>query len=442
MKDGAGLLLSEASYVYDVNNQRIAKVVDGDGAGVGVATTERFVYDGNQIALTFDGAGSQRERFLYGPTVDQVIAQEGSGGLVRWALADQLGTVRDVVDGNGVVVNHLVYDSFGNIESESNGAVDFRFGYTGREFDEESGQYYYRARYYDAGVGRFLSEDPISFKGGDANLYRYVGNSSIVAVDPSGLLGRVTSQKRLLTLSNSARYLDDGRSQYVDTPGDSNSPLLRIPLELGRNVWGVPSGFNYSRNSGSQPDLMGSSITSDITEAHIEYIPGTAGQPAGPRPRTIPPWGGKYDGGARRDANGHIIGHLLGGTSRNKFNFFSQNSSVNSGVFRVFEGDVNKYLDVLGRKYDAEMEEYSKPAPADFCNLPPKIPYLDMSVELGFNSVTATMFNGDYPFKKTSSSPFRPFYVRAKAVFSDKRVIAGDFTNNPQISSRSPNSKL
>jgi hypothetical protein len=55
MKDGAGLLLSEASYGYDVNNQRIAKVVDGDGAGVGVATTERFVYDGNQIALMFDG---------------------------------------------------------------------------------------------------------------------------------------------------------------------------------------------------------------------------------------------------------------------------------------------------------------------------------------------------------------------------------------------------
>jgi RHS repeat-associated protein len=250
MKDGAGLLLSEASYVYDVNNQRIAKVVDGDGAGVGVATTERFVYDGNQIALTFDGAGSQRERFLYGPTVDQVIAQEGPGGLVRWALADQLGSVRDVVDGNGAVVNHLVYDSFGTIESESNGAVDFRFGYTGREFDAESGQYYYRARYYDAGVGRFLSEDPISFKGGDANLYRYVGNSSIVAVDPSGLLGRVTSQKRLLTLSNSARYLDDGRSQYVDTPGNSNSSLFSIPLSIGRYAWAyIPQVAKTANNS-------------------------------------------------------------------------------------------------------------------------------------------------------------------------------------------------
>jgi RHS repeat-associated protein len=97
-----------------------------------------------------------------------------------------LGSVRDVVDGNGAVVNHLVYDSFGNIESESNGAIDFRFGYTGREFDAESGQYYYRARYYDAGVGRFLSEDPISFSGGDANLYRYVSNGSPNLIDPDG----------------------------------------------------------------------------------------------------------------------------------------------------------------------------------------------------------------------------------------------------------------
>jgi hypothetical protein len=65
-----------------------------------------------------------------------------------------------------------------------------------------------------------------------------------------------------------------------------------------------------------------------------------------------------------------------------------------------------------------------------------------MSVELGFNRVTATIFNGDYPFKKTSSLPFRPFYVRAKAVFSDKHMMADDFTNNPEIISRSPNSKL
>ncbi|MGB7415978.1 MAG: RHS repeat-associated core domain-containing protein, partial [Thermosynechococcaceae cyanobacterium] len=89
-------------------------------------------------------------------------------------------------DGN--VLNHISYDSFGNVTGETNPDVDFRFSYTGREFDEETGQYYYRARYFDSGVGRFLSEDTIGFGGGDANLYRYVSNSPVNYTDPSGLM--------------------------------------------------------------------------------------------------------------------------------------------------------------------------------------------------------------------------------------------------------------
>jgi|SRR5215469_7767338 len=52
-----------------------------------------------------------------------------------------------------------------------------------------SGRSYYRARYYDAQTGRFFSEDPIKFFGGDVNLYRYVWNQSIRLRDPRGLWG-------------------------------------------------------------------------------------------------------------------------------------------------------------------------------------------------------------------------------------------------------------
>jgi RHS repeat-associated protein len=52
--------------------------------------------------------------------------------------------------------------------------------------DQETGLYYYRARYYDSSIGRFVSEDPIGFDGRDANLYRYVGNSPVNYIDPSG----------------------------------------------------------------------------------------------------------------------------------------------------------------------------------------------------------------------------------------------------------------
>ncbi|HHK41130.1 MAG TPA: RHS repeat-associated core domain-containing protein, partial [Planctomycetaceae bacterium] len=73
------------------------------------------------------------------------------------------------------------------VGDETDAAVDATFGFTGRERDEESDLYYYRARYYDPALGRFLSEDPLGFEAGDANLTRYVGNDPVGKVDPSGL---------------------------------------------------------------------------------------------------------------------------------------------------------------------------------------------------------------------------------------------------------------
>jgi RHS repeat-associated protein len=177
-KDASGVVTKTISYTYDVNDRRIGKSIDG-------VVTERYVYDGNNIALVFDGAGNQTHRYLYGTGVDQILADE-RGGSVVWALADNLGTVRDVVDGGGVVLNHVTYDSFGRVISQTNPAVEFRYGYTGREQDSETGLDYYRARYYDSAVGRFISEDPLRFGAGDPNLTRYVGNSPTNFVDPSG----------------------------------------------------------------------------------------------------------------------------------------------------------------------------------------------------------------------------------------------------------------
>jgi RHS repeat-associated protein len=108
---------------------------------------------------------------------------------VRWMLSDHQGTVRDVTNNSGVIQKHLRYDSFGIITSQTSPAISTRFNYTGRELEAETGLYFYRARYYDPGVGRFLSEDAIGFQGGDVNLYRYVGNNPVNAVDPLGYKG-------------------------------------------------------------------------------------------------------------------------------------------------------------------------------------------------------------------------------------------------------------
>jgi RHS repeat-associated protein len=182
-KASGGSVIKAVEYTYDVYDRRIAKSVDGDGSGPNTATQERFVYDGDDIALVFDGAGNQTSRYLHGPEVDQVLAEETAAGM-RWALADHQGSVRDVTGSQGTVLNHLTYDSYGQVTGETHPEVDFRFGYTGRERDEETGLDYYRARYFDPAPGTFVSEDPLGFGAGDANVYRYVSNSPTNYVDP------------------------------------------------------------------------------------------------------------------------------------------------------------------------------------------------------------------------------------------------------------------
>jgi RHS repeat-associated protein len=87
------------------------------------------------------------------------------------------------------VQKHIRYHSFGRIIQQT-GTLSNRFWYTGREWDGEIGLYFYRARYYDPLVGRFIGEDPIGFGAGDINLYRYVGNQPINFIDSFGLQSR------------------------------------------------------------------------------------------------------------------------------------------------------------------------------------------------------------------------------------------------------------
>jgi RHS repeat-associated protein len=101
--------------------------------------------------------------------------------------ADGLGSVTKLTDQAGHVVHSYQYDAWGNIEAETGAPVDgVQYAFTGREWDPETGLYYYRARYLDPKVGRFISEDPIGF-GEGTNFYAYVGGNPSTYRDPSGL---------------------------------------------------------------------------------------------------------------------------------------------------------------------------------------------------------------------------------------------------------------
>ena len=89
------------------------------------------------------------------------------------------------MNNSGTVIDHTTYDSFGN-PTDSNPSAGDRYKFTGQEYDSVTGQYDYRARCYDAAIGRFTTQDPTGFGGGDPNLYRYCGNQPTDVTDPAG----------------------------------------------------------------------------------------------------------------------------------------------------------------------------------------------------------------------------------------------------------------
>jgi len=137
----------------------------------------------------------RRDETLVSFLQNQIEAEEavkgGADEMVQWTLTDHLNTVRDIAKYNSqtdttTVVNHLVYDAFGKLRSETNPAVDSLFLFTGRPFDQDSQLQNNLNRWYDARVGRWLSEDPVGFAAGGMNLYRYVENQALTKTDPSG----------------------------------------------------------------------------------------------------------------------------------------------------------------------------------------------------------------------------------------------------------------
>jgi len=172
-----GTLLEVVGYTYDALNRRISTTVGG--------VTTATLYDGENAWADFDGSGNLLNHYLFGEGDDQLLARSRSGN-TDWYLTDRLGTIHDIAGTAGVVNNHYQYGSFGDLLAETNSVQSDRYRFTGREYDDTSGLYYYRARYYDATLGRFISEDPAGFDAGDFNLYRYVGNAPQNATDPSG----------------------------------------------------------------------------------------------------------------------------------------------------------------------------------------------------------------------------------------------------------------
>jgi RHS repeat-associated protein len=145
-----------------------------------------YVHDGVHVIAEYDGEGELRKEYVYSDNIDEVLnIKDGTENF--FPHQDGLNSVVAVTDADGERVASYNYEAFGTIK-DATGALDNPITYTGRWLESESEDYFYRARYYDINVGRFLKRDPIVFGSKDYNFYRYVGNGSINNRDPIGFI--------------------------------------------------------------------------------------------------------------------------------------------------------------------------------------------------------------------------------------------------------------
>jgi RHS repeat-associated protein len=241
-----GAVTGEVVHTYDVFDRWISREVDADGDGPQSSETMRFFYDGSQIVLQTDTTGIVAHRYLWGPSVDQVLADEDANGDILWPLTNHQGTVDDLIDSSGTVVNHRVFDSYGNIASETDAAIDHLFGYTGRPFDESTGLQNNLNRWYDADVGRWLNEDVIGFAGRDENLYRYVGNRTTDRIDPNGL---ESAPPGYMLVRNP--FSPSGEMMLVRDP---NFELVRNPFSPTGASFAIPTKLSGSKERSGDCD--------------------------------------------------------------------------------------------------------------------------------------------------------------------------------------------
>ncbi|MBN2533501.1 MAG: hypothetical protein JXB88_11440 [Spirochaetales bacterium] len=183
-------------YYYDYRGRRVKKEFSS-------GRIMEYLYDGQDLIQEADKNGTITACYIYGNKIDHPVMMIREGNTYYY-LFDYLGNVIALADENGAIAAEYNYDPWGCIIGE-NPAKDNRastnveegdrnienpFRFTGREWDKESGLYYYRKRYYDPETGRFISKDPFPGFPGEReslNRYCYVNNNPATLIDPMGL---------------------------------------------------------------------------------------------------------------------------------------------------------------------------------------------------------------------------------------------------------------
>ncbi len=213
-----------AVFAYDAFGRRISRTVNGQALG--------YVYDGMQ-AIGEVTAGSIDATLLTTLTIDDVVARYTSAGS-RTYLTDALGSVLAMAKDDQSIQAYYAYSPYGETTTLGDGEGN-PIQYTARENDT-TGMYFYRARYYDPVLKRFISEDPIGSLAG-TNFYAYVRGNPLRYTDPSGLNTMITAGEITIAFG------------WLVT--EAGLPVVGVPvmvIGVGVLVWGIVEEVQQAQN--------------------------------------------------------------------------------------------------------------------------------------------------------------------------------------------------
>ena len=235
----------KVSFTYDAEGLRTGKTVNGEKTV--------YVWDGDQVVMELSKGGAVQKRYIRGN--DLVYADKGENTEKTYYVTDMHGNVVQLLDESGNVTKTYEYDSFGNeVKPEKKDENPYR--YCGEYYDKETEEVYLRARYYEPGVGRFITRDTYTGESDEPlslHLYTYCENDGVNAWDPSGHtkesvinVHSVKKGKREAVLIKAGLELDVDGSPRAYAPDNKKYKPLDY-LENAKNGFGGWCGI-YTKN--------------------------------------------------------------------------------------------------------------------------------------------------------------------------------------------------
>jgi RHS repeat-associated protein len=248
---------SEIEYLYDYQNRLVKRTENK-------TTQQYFIHDNWQIVLQFDNKNLQpTHRYLWGTKQDELLCDNNN-----WTLGDHLNTIRDIINSDGKVADHLEYNSFGKLISVTKNPNTTFFDYTGKLTDKSSDLQWNINRWYDSDVGRWVSEDPLSYFSGEFNLYNYVRNNPYMLVDQLGLADKKIAYVGTFDIDIIIADITDARQEkhlgnavtaykisYHATKGSCTGANQKISLTQSvavSSIWGNPISFDCDTDNSNK----------------------------------------------------------------------------------------------------------------------------------------------------------------------------------------------